>query len=173
MNRTMSRWLKLLIGFLATLVIGWLLYGPLGQGEAYADLLQRRADHVLRTPPVNDVPNLQARISRAPLSRTVFLCGPTIDFQRNGTTTFQGGPNDLPGIDGLMLQAGGIAAVVWDPAPPSPGGDTPPCRPGGPNAAGGTPLLLEMLGLAILAWAIGHGLGWVFRRRPAKKRYIG
>jgi len=169
----MSRWLKLLIGFLATLLIGWIYYGPIGQGTAYATLLQQRAEYVLRNYPVNEVPNLQARISRAPLSRTVFLCGPTIDFQRNGTTAFQGSANDMPGIDGLMLQAGGIAAVVWDPAAPTPNGDTPPCRPGGPNAAGGTPLLAEMLGLAVLAWAIGLGLGSVFRRRPAKKGYLG
>jgi len=173
MTHNMSPWLKLLIGFLATLLVAWLYEGPLGRGAAYVDLLQQRADHVLRTPPVNEVPNLQARISHAPLSRTVFLCGPTIDFQRNGTTAFQGGANDLPGIDGRMLQAGGIAAVVWDPAPPSSNGNTPVCRPGGPNAAGGTPLLLEMLILAMLAWAIGIGLGWVFRRRPPRKGYLG
>ncbi len=170
MSQSMSRWLKLLIGFLATLLIGWLLYGPLGTGEAYVRVLQQRADYVLR---ISGVPNLQARISQAPLSRTVFMCGPTIEFQRNGTTTWQGSANDLPGLDGRMLQVGGIGAVVWDPAPPAPDGDTPPCRPGGPNAAGGTPLLAEMLGLAVLAWAIGLGLGWVFRRRPAKKGYLG
>jgi len=170
MSGPMSRWLKLLTGFLATLVIGWLLYGPLGQGEAYATLLQSRADYVLR---ISEVPNVQARIGRAPLTRTVFMCGPTVEFQRNGTTTWQGSANDFPGLDGRMQQVGGIATVVWDPAAPSPTGNTPPCRPGGPNATGGTPLLLELLILATLAWAIGLGLGWVFRRRPAKKGYLG
>ena len=166
----MSRWLKLLIGLAASLLVAWIYYGPAGQGEAYVTLLQQRADYVLR---ISGVPNIQARVSRAPLSRTVFLCGPTIEFQRNGTTTWQGSANDLPGLDGRMLQVGGIGKVVWDPAAPSPDGDTPPCRPGGPNAAGGTPLLVEMLGLALLAWAVGLGLGWVFRRRPAKKGYLG
>lgn len=170
MTRPMSRGLKLLIGFLVTLLIGWLLYGPLGQGNAYVTLLQQRADYVLR---ISAVPDIQARISRSPLSRTVFLCGPTIDFQRYGTTEFQGSANDLPGLDGRMLQVGGIGAVVWDPPAPTANGNTPPCRPGGPNAAGGTPLLLEMLGLATLAWATGLGLGWVFRRRPVKKGYLG
>ncbi len=170
MNLLMSQWLKLLIGFLVTLLIGGLLYGPLGQGEAYSTLLQQRADFVLRG---SGVPNIQARIGRTPLTRTVFLCGVTNDFQRNGTTTFQGGANDYPGLDGRMLLIGGISSVVWDPAAPTARGATPPCRPGGPNAAGGTPLLLEMLGLATLAWAIGLGLGWVFRRRPAKKGYLG
>ena len=170
MTGPMSRWLKLLIGFLVTCLVAWVYYGPVGQGTAYANLLQQRADFVLR---LSEVPNIQARISQAPLSRTVFLCGPTIDFQRNGTTSFQGGGNDLPGLDGRMLQVGGIGAVVWDPPAPAANGDTPPCRPGGPNAAGGTPLLLEMLLLAVLAWAIGLGLGWVFRRRPAKKDYFG
>lgn len=170
MTRPMSRWLKLLIGLLVTLLVGWAYYGPIGRGAAYVDLLQQRADYVLRE---SRVPNIQARIGRAPLTRTVFLCGPTGDFQRYGTTGFQGTANDLPGLDGRMLQVGGIGAVVWDPAAPTANGDTPPCRPGGPNAAGGTPLLVEMLGLATLAWAIGLGLGWVFRRRPAKKGYLG
>lgn len=166
----MSRWLKLLIGLLVSLVIGWLFCGPLGRGAAYADLLQTRADFVLR---ISGVPDLQARIGRSPLTRTVFMCGRTGDFQRNGTTDFQGTANDLPGLEGRMLQVGGIAAVVWDPAAPTPNGDTPPCRAGGPDAAGGFPLLVEMIGLAILGWLIGLGIGWVVRRRPAKKGYLG
>lgn len=170
MSRPMSSWLKLLIGLLLTLLTGWLYYGPLGQGEAYVNLLQQRADYVLR---ISEVPNIQARIGRAPLTRTVFLCGPTVEFQRHGTTTFQGGANDLPGLDGRMLQVGGISAVVWDPAAPDANAATPPCRPGGPAATGGFPLLVEMLGLALLGWLIGLGIGWVFRRRPAKKGYLG
>lgn len=165
----MSRWTKLLIGFLLTLLVGWLSYGPLGQGEAYVNLLQQRADFVLR---ISEVPNLQARIGRAPLTRTAFLCGPTVEFQRNGTLTWQGGASDLPGLDGRMLQVGGIARVVWDPPAPATNGDTPPCPPGGPAATGGFPLLVEMLGLAVLAWLIGLGIGWVFRRRPARKGYL-
>ena len=169
MTLNMSRWLKLLIGLLLTLLIGWLSYGPLGQGAAYANLLQQRADYVLR---ISGVPNIQARIGSSPLTRTVFMCGPTVEFQRNGTLTWQGGASDLPGLDGRMLQVGGIAKVVWDPAAPSATGDTPPCRPGGPAATGGFPLLVEMLGLAILAWLLGLGIGWVLRRRPAKKSYL-
>jgi len=170
MNRPMSLWPKLLIGLLLTLLTGWLSFGPLGQGEAYLNLLQQRAEFVLR---ISEVPNIQARIGRAPLTRTVFLCGPTIEFQRNGTLAWQGGANDLPGLDGRMLEVGGIAAVVWDPAPPSATANTPPCRPGGPAATGGFPLLVELLGLGILFWLIGLGIGWVFRRRPPKKGYLG
>jgi hypothetical protein len=171
MSRLMSRWLKLLIGFLITLVVGWLFYGPLDQGGAYVRLLQQRADFVLN---ISHVPGVQARISQSPLSRTVFMCGVADEFQRHGTLAWQGGGNDFPGLDGRMLQVGGIADVVWDPpAPPGERTATPLCRPGGPNAAGGTPLLLEMLILAVLAWAIGLGLGWVFRRRPAKRGSLG
>lgn len=166
----MSRWLKLLIGLVASLLIGWVYYGPVGQGEAYANLLQQRAEFVLR---VSQVPNIQARIGRAPLTRTVFLCGPTVEFQRNGTLAWRGGANDLPGLDGRMLQVGGIAAVVWDPAAPVATADSPPCRPGGPAATGGFPLLVEMLGLAAFAWLIGVGIGWVLRRRPPRKGYLG
>ena len=170
MSHLMSRWLKLLIGLLVTCLIAWLYCGPLGRGDAYADLLQSRADYVLR---ISGVPDVQARIGRAPLTRTVFMCGPTIDFQRKGTTDFQGTANDLPGLDGRMLQVGGISAVVWDPPAPTPDGNTPPCRPGGPAATGGFPLLVEMGVLALLGWLIGLGIGWVFRRRPAKKGYLG
>jgi hypothetical protein len=166
MSRLMSRWLKLLIGLLVTLFIAWLTFGPLGRGAAYIDLLQQRADYVLQDPRAR-VPGVQARISRAPLARTVSLCGVTNDFQRDGL-------RDYPGLDRRMLMIGGISGVVWDPAPPSPSGNTPPCRPGGPGeAGGGIPLLVELLGLSLVAWLIGLALGWQFRRRPAKKGYLG
>ena len=169
MSRFMSRWLKLLIGLLVTLFIVWLSHGPLGRGTAYADLLQQRADFVLRN---SGVPDIQARISRSPLSRTVFLCGPTIPFQRDGTLNWERA-NDLPGLDGRMLLIGGISSVVWDP-PVAADGNTPPCRPGGPGeAGGGIPLLVELFGLSLVAWLLGLGIGWVFRRRPAKKGYLG
>jgi len=160
----MSHWLKLLIGLLVTLLVGWLYEGPLGRGEAYSTLLQQRADFVLRN---TEGPPIQARMSRAPLSRTVILCGHTNDLQRDGL-------RDLPGYDGRMLQIGGISGVVWDPAAPAPHADTPPCRPGGPGEAGdGVPLLVDMLGLSLVAWLIGLALGWQFRRRPARRGYLG
>lgn len=159
----MSRRLKLLIGLLVTLLVAWLYEGPLGRGAAYVDLLQQRAEFVLRN---TEGPRVQARMSRSPLSRTVLLCGQTNDLQRNGL-------RDLPGFDGRMLLIGGISGVVWDPPPPSPNADTPPCRPGGPGeAGGGLPLLVELLGLAVLAWLLGLGLGWVFRRKPARRGYL-
>lgn len=163
MTGRMSRWLKLLIGLALTLLVAWLSYGPLGRGAAYADLLQSRADFVVRN---SELPNVQARISRAPLARTVSLCGPTNDFQRNGL-------NDYPGLDGRMHQIGGISGVVWDPAAPAPKAMTPPCRPGGPGDAGGLPLIVELLGLAVIAWLIGLGIGWAIRRRPPRKGYLG
>jgi len=173
MSQGMSRWLKLLIGLALALLVAWIVYGPLGRGNAYVDLLQQRADAVIR---YTEIPNLQARMSRAPLARTVFICGPANDFQRGGTMVWESGPTDYPGIDALMLYAGGIGRVVWDPPPPAgTRTTTPPCRPDGPGAAGGAglPLLVEWLGLALLAWLIGLGVGWVFRRRPAKKGYLG
>lgn len=171
MSRPMSRWLKLLIGLLAALLVAWLSHGPLGRGAAYADLLQQRADFVLR---ISEVPNLQARIGRAPLSRTVFLCGPTNDFQRNGTLAWRGGGADFPGLDGRMLQVGGISGVVWDPAPPSPEASTPPCRPGGPGTAGGgLPLLIQLMILGALVYGLGIGIGWLlFRPRRKRTSYL-
>jgi hypothetical protein len=165
----MLRWHKLLIGLVLTLLVGWLSYGPLGAGNSYIDLLQQRADFVLR---ISEVPGVQAKIGRSPLSRTVFMCGRTDQFQRDGTLGWQGGASDLPGLDGRMLSVGGIGSVVWDPAAPAATAATPLCRPGGPNAAGGLPLLVEMLGLAILAFLLGLGLGWVVRRRPQRTGYL-
>ena len=161
----MSHWLKLLIGLALALLIGWLSNGPLGRGAAYADLLQQRADFVLR---ISEVPNVQARIARAPLARTVFLCGRTNDFQRDGI-------RDLPGLDGRMRQVGGIATVVWDPPPPSPRAMTPTWRPDGPGpgaGAGRLPLFVELLGLVLVAWLIGLGIGWLLRRRPPRSGYL-
>lgn len=164
MSRPMSRWLKLLIGLFVALFIGWLGFGPLGRGAAYVDLLQHRADFVVG----NTVgPPVRARMSRTPLSRTVFLCGVTNDLQRDGL-------RDLPGYDGRMLTIGGISRVVWDPAPPQPGAATPPCRPEGPGiGGGGIPLLVELLGLVLLAFLIGIGLGWLlFRPRRKRTSYL-
>lgn len=168
----MSRWLKLLIGLALTLAVAWLAYGPLGQGNAYIDRLQQRADAVIR---YVEIPNLQARMSRAPLARTVFVCGPANDFQRDGTMGWSKA-RDFPGIDALMLYAGGIGRVIWDP-PPQPGRRTvaPACRPDGPGASGGAglPLIVEWLGLALLFWLVGLGVGWLIRRRPPRKGYLG
>ena len=172
MNRLMSRWLKLLIGLLLTLLVAWLWHGPLGRGAAYVDMLQQRADFQLRR---LEIPNLQARMSRNPLSRTVFVCGPTNDFQRDGTEVWEQGPRDLPGVNGSMTRAGGISGVVWDPPAPSPRAWSPPCRPGGPGegSSAGIPLLVEMLGLAFLFWLIGLGIGWLFfRPRPQRTGYL-
>ncbi len=167
----MSRWLKLLIGLLVTLLAAWLSHGPLGRGSAYVDLLQQRADFVLR---ISEVPGVQARMSRSPLSRTVFLCGRTNDFQRNGTLAWRGGASDFPGLDGRMLQVGGISGAVWDPAAPTPNGVSPTCPPAGPGmAGGGLPLLVELFGLALIAWLIGLGIGWLlFRPRPKRTSYL-
>lgn len=164
MSRLMSRWLKLLIGLFVALLIGWLGFGPLGKGAAYVDLLQQRADFVIRN---TDGPPVRARMSRSPLSRTVFLCGVTNDLQRDGL-------RDLPGYDGRMLSIGGISGVVWDPAPPRPDAATPPCRPEGPGIAGaGIPLLVELLGLMLLAFLIGLGIGWLFfRPRRVRTSYL-
>ena len=160
----MSAPLKFVIGLVLALAAGWLSHGPLGRGAAYADLLQQRADFVLR---ISEVPNLQARIARAPIARTVFLCGRTNDFQRDGL-------RDLPGLDGRMRQVGGIATVVWDPPAPAPRAMTPPCRPDGPGpgASAGLPLIVEVLGLVLVAWLIGLGIGWLVRRRPPRSGYL-
>lgn len=169
MSPPMSRWLKLLISLLVALLIAWLSFGPLGRGAAYVERLQGSADAVLE---VAGVPGVRARVSREPLSRTVFLCGPANDFQRDGTTNWEKA-SDLPGLDGRMY-AVGLRSVVWDPPAPGPNAISPPCRADGPGpAGGGLPLLVEIMGMALLAWLIGLGLGWLFfRPRPPRTGYL-
>lgn len=160
----MSPVAKFSIGLVAALLAAGVAYGPLGQGEAFVDGMQQRADAVIRDAAL---PNIRAQMSRTPLSRTVFLCGPANDFQRDGIRGF-------PGLDGRMLAVGGIGNVVWDPPAPAPRAVAPPCPPEGPGTAGGGfPLLAELLILAALAFLIGAGLGWLLFGRAPKGSYLG
>jgi hypothetical protein len=161
----MSRWLKLLIGLLVTLVVALLTYGPLGRGAAYVDALEVEVK-AAALPLQAQVPGLQVRVSRNPVSRVVMLCGVTNDFQRDGMPD-----RELPGIDGRIGGVAGVSGVRWSPPAPDPRQSTPPCRPGADDGAG-FPLLAEFLILAAFFFLLGLGLGWLFRRRPPRTGYL-
>ena len=134
----MSPLVKFLIGLAAALAVCWVAFGPLGRGAAYLDDVEARAKAVVRAAAI---PGVEVRMSRAPLSRTAILTGPANDFQREGI----GG---LPGLNDRVAGVAGVTAVRWD------------------STGGGRPLLVDLLGLAALAYLIGVGIGWrLFRPR--------
>lgn len=73
--------LALLAGFALTLLAGFIWVGPAGAGERFAAAVEQQARQVL----VNyEMTQVQVRVQRSPLARTVILSGPADDFQRAG-----------------------------------------------------------------------------------------
>jgi hypothetical protein len=100
----MPAFAKLLIGFAATLLAGWLSHGPLGQGEAFVDSLQVRTDAVIREA---GLPGVTARFSRVPLGRKAILSGAANDFQREGQGT-------LIGLNDRVRAVPGVSDIAWE-----------------------------------------------------------
>lgn len=107
----MSRSVKFLIGLAATLLMGWLNHGPLGQGEALVGRLEAQAKAAVAE---TEVTGVEVRLERDPLSRTAVLSGPADRFQREG----RGG---LKGINDHVGEVEGIAGVEWANPPPAGG----------------------------------------------------
>jgi hypothetical protein len=96
----MSRRTILLLGVAATLGFTALWHGPLGAGERLAreseTIARRTLDHY-------ELPMIQAKMQRGPLSRRLVLSGPADDFQRSELVRIL---DDTPGV----------LEVRWDPA---------------------------------------------------------
>jgi len=137
---------RILIGFVAALLAGWMSHGPLGRGDLFLDSLQAQTEAVLREAAV---PGVTASFPRDPLSRAAWLSGPANDLQRNG----QGG---LQGLNQRVAAIPGVAEVRWADENSSPGG---------------MPLLVETLALAAAAFLIGLGLGKLFFR-PKRTSFL-
>ena len=87
-------------GLAATLAAGALWHGPLGAG----DRLATRADKIARaTLDYYELPAVNARLERGPLSRRIVLSGPADAFQRSELLR-------------IMSQVPGVNEVRWDPA---------------------------------------------------------
>ncbi len=143
----MSGKLKLLIGLVAALLCGWVAHGPLGQGDAFVDRLERRAKAVIINAELTQV---SATFSRAPLRRGVTLSGPADEFQREGQGQF-------PGLNDRIRTIPGIGALSWREGPEPPGT--------------GLPLILESALLVTIAYLIGIALGWVLFR-PRRQGFL-
>ena len=96
----MNRGVIFCAGVAATLAFAGLWHGPLGA----SDRLATRAEKIARATLLDyELPAMSARVSRAPVSRTIILSGPADDFQRSELVR-------------IMGQVPGINDVRWDPA---------------------------------------------------------
>jgi hypothetical protein len=139
--------MKILIGLAATLAMGWLWHGPLGRGEAFVAGIEAQARHEIA--PI-EIPNIQIHFGRSPLTRTATMSGPADDVQREGLGS-EWGLNDY------VRSIPGVAGVRWV---------------GDAKAGGGTPLLVETLGLLTLAYALGLGLGAILFGRRKRQSFL-
>lgn len=87
-------------GIAATLAVTAIYHGPMGKGDAFAAAVERAARAELDR---QEMFQIDGRLERGPLRRTLVLSGPADDFQRE----------ELPKI---MIRVQGVEAVRWDPA---------------------------------------------------------
>jgi hypothetical protein len=121
------------IGLIVALGIGALWHGPVGTGERFADSLNRQSRQVL----VNyEMTQIDARIRRAPLERTLLLSGPADDFQRGELAR-------------IMEHVPGVARARWTDGDPS----------------AGLPLLAEVELGGLLGFGLGLLLSYLLELR--------
>jgi hypothetical protein len=96
----MSRRTFLLLGLAATVGFTALWHGPLGAGERLATETETRARQTLD---YYELPMIQAKLQRGPLSRRLVLSGPADDFQRSELVR-------------ILDETPGVLEVRWDPA---------------------------------------------------------
>jgi hypothetical protein len=143
----MPSFVKFLIGLAAALLVGWLWHGPLGNGAAMVDALDRQAQAVVKDA---ELPGVAVAMDRAPLARNATLSGPADDFQRDGM-------GSQPGLTGMVQAVEGMGGVRWAD------------RPDG--GSGAMPLLAELLILVSLAYLIGLALGRLLFGRTPRDRF--
>ena len=98
----MSRRTIFLLGLAAVLGLTALWHGPLGAGERLAQRAEARARHTLDD---YELPRIQAKMQRGPLTRRLILSGPADDFQRSELVR-------------ILDEIPGVLEVRWDPASP-------------------------------------------------------
>ena len=96
----MSRRITLLAGLAVCVGFTALWHGPLGAGDRLARLSETSAR---RTLDYYEMPLIQAKMQRGPLSRRLVLSGPADDFQRSELLR-------------ILDETPGVLEVRWDPA---------------------------------------------------------
>ena len=138
---------KILIGLAAALLAAWLWHGPLGNGAAFVDSLERQARAAVAT---TDLTGIDVRVGRKPLSRNAMLSGPANDLQREGLGSGKG-------LSDLVREVPGIGRVAWADEPV--------------RERAALPLLAERMILAALAYLIGLALGWLLWGRQRREGF--
>lgn len=156
-----SRSVKILIGLAVALLVGWIGHGPLGRGAAYVDTLEVGARAAVAR---SEVKGISVQMNREPLARVAILAGTDDPFLRCGSASFIRGnrdcsmarrETDVPGINDRVAAVPGMAGLRWEPR------------------GRVVPLLVETLGLTLLAWLVGLALGWlIFRPRRKREGYL-
>ena len=142
----MSPIFKILIGLAAVAGVGAVFHGPLGGGEAFIGNVEAEARAAVAK---TNVAGVEVRMGRAPLSRRAALSGPADEFQREG----QG---ELKGLSDIVRDVPGVSGIRWAD------------RAEGDRAM---PLIVEVLGMMLLAYLLGLGLGALLRGRKKRERY--
>jgi hypothetical protein len=94
-----SRRTIFLIGLAAVLGLTALWHGPLGAGDRLANHAESQARRTLDR---YEMPMIQAKLQRGPLSRRLILTGPADDFQRSELVR-------------ILDETPGVLDVRWDP----------------------------------------------------------
>lgn len=143
----MPKVLKVLIGLVFALAAAWVFHGPLGTGDAFVTRLETEAREIVKQA---EMQRVRVRFEHAPLSRTAILSGDANDFQREGM-------GSLPGLNDLVGGIPGVAGTRWS---------------DDPAAAGGVPMIAEVLGMTAIAYAIGLLLGALLFGRKKREGYL-
>jgi OOP family OmpA-OmpF porin len=143
----MSSAVKILIGFAATLIMGWIWHAPLGRGEGFVQQLETQARASIA--PVG-IAGVDVRLSRSPLSRAAILSGPANDLQREGLGSEMG-------LSDYVRAVPGVGSVRWADER---------------RAAGGLPLLAETLIQLTVAFLLGLGLGSLLFGRRRRSSFL-
>ena len=140
----MSPAVKVLIGLVAVLLMGWIYHGALGNGERLAGSVERNAQEAIAD---TGLP-VTVQLGRNPLSRLATLSGNADRFQREG----QG---SLKGINDLVADVPGISGFRWSDEPET----------------SAVPLLAEALFQILLAYLVGFGLAWLIWGRKRREGF--
>jgi hypothetical protein len=138
---------KILVGLVATLLMGWIWHGPAGRGEAFVAGIEAAARAEIA--PLA-LPGIEVRLGRHPLSRTATMSGQANDLQREGLGSEWG-------LSDYVRSIPGVAGVRWADEK---------------GRRGGLPLLAETWLLLTLAYAAGFGLGALLFGRRRRHSFL-
>jgi len=142
----MSPALKFLAGLAAVTALGWVHHGLMGNGERLVGQLEGEARQAVAAA---ELPGIDVRLGRDPLTRVATVSGNADPFQREGR-------GELKGIKDHVRAVPGISGVRWADEPQ------------------GTeiPLFLELLLQLIAAYLAGLAVAWLlFGRRKREGFY--